>query len=749
MQAIETESASFETIGKILSDELQVKPFQVMTAIKLLDDGSTVPFIARYRKEMTGGMSDDHLRLLAERLTYLRELEDRRNVILSSVEEQGKLTPELRTKIQNVLTKSELEDIYLPFKPRRRTKAQIARESGLEPLADLLLKEREKSPEEYAAAFVDPEKNVPDSAAALEGAGQILMERFSEHADLLGALRRQLQSECWIISSASAEGNPEKADKFSDYFNYQEKIDEIPSHRMLALLRGRKEGILKLKLEINPYDDDRQKVESAFIAQIARTFEISFNDEWLIKYVQKAWNIKLRPSLEIDLMLNLKRDAEEEAIRVFASNLKNLLLAAPAGTKNVMGLDPGFRTGVKLCVVDATGKVTFTGAIFPHAPQDRWNESMEILEAIIKQFKVQLIAIGNGTASRETDRLVIQTLKKYKLDQVQKIVVSEAGASVYSASELASKELPDLDVSVRGAVSIARRLQDPLAELVKIDPKSIGVGQYQHDVDQSRLMKSLQAVVEDCVNAVGIDVNTASAELLSYTSGLTRKLAENIIEYRFKNGAFKSREELQSVKDFGPKTYELAAGFLRIRDGLNPLDASSVHPERYGLVTQMLKDLNTTVEHAVGKPEVVHRLKPDTYVSDEIGLPTIQDILRELEKPGRDPRGQFVAPTFKEGVESIADLKPGMKLEGSVTNVAKFGAFVDIGVHQDGLVHISELADQYVEDPHDFIKTGDIVKVRVLEVDAKRNRISLSMRQGEKKKNSHQPSAGFNRIQNL
>lgn len=749
MQIIESDSPSCVGIEKILSEELQVKPLQVLTAIKLLDEGATVPFIARYRKEMTGGMSDTHLRMLAERLSYLRELEDRRSMILSSIEDLGKLTPELKSKIQLVVTKSELEDLYLPYKPRRRTKAQIAREAGLDPLADLLLYERTQMPEAYAAQFINVENNIPDIDTALEGAGQILMERFSEQAELLGNLRQQLRSNSWLISSGSPENISEKADKFSDYFNYQEKIVEIPSHRALALLRGRKEGFLKLKLEINPHDEDRLKVDAPFIAQIAQAFNISFDDRWLIKWVQKSWNIKLKPSLEVDVMLHLKREAEEEAIRVFASNLKNLLLAAPAGAKNVMGLDPGFRTGVKICVVDTTGKVTFTGAIFPHPPQDRWDESMEILEAIIKEFKVDLIAIGNGTASRETDRLIMQTLKKYKLDQVQKIVVSEAGASVYSASELASKELPNLDVTVRGAVSIARRLQDPLAELVKIDPKSIGVGQYQHDVDQSRLMKSLQAVVEDCVNAVGIDVNTASAELLSYISGLSRKLAENIIDYRFKNGAFKERSDLNSVKDFGPKTFELAAGFLRIRGGRNPLDASSVHPEAYSLVERMLKDINATIEHSIGKPEVIHRIQPKTYMSASVGLPTIQDILHELEKPGRDPRGQFAAPTFKDGVESIADLKPGMKLEGSITNVAKFGAFVDIGVHQDGLVHISELADCYVEDPQEFVKTGDIVKVRVLEIDVKRNRISLSMRQGDKKIPTNNAPKTFNRIQNL
>ncbi|MGR9072288.1 MAG: Tex family protein [Gammaproteobacteria bacterium] len=711
-----------------ISEELSVAPRQVAAAVGLLDEGATVPFIARYRKEVTGGLDDAQLRMLAERLTYLRELNDRRETILESIRSQGKLTAELEKSILDADSKTLLEDLYLPFKPKRRTKAQIAREAGLEPLADALLENRDLIPEQAAAGYVDAEKGVPDAAAALEGARQIVMERISEDAALLSEFRERVW-QTGILQAKVAAGKEQEGVKYSDYFDYREAISKIPSHRALALFRGRNENMISLSLI--PGNDDEtahQYYEQAAARYLGIEAPTRPAETWLVDTARYAWKIKLFTRIDLDLKLRLRESAETEAIRVFAGNLRDLLLAAPAGPKATMGLDPGLRTGVKVAVVDATGKLLETATIYPHAPQRRWDEAIAVLADIIERNKVDLVSIGNGTGSRETDQLVGDLIKLHPESKVVKLVVSEAGASVYSASELASKEFPELDVSLRGAVSIARRLQDPLAELVKIDPKSIGVGQYQHDVNQIQLARSLDAVVEDCVNAVGVDVNTASVSLLKQVSGLSESLSRNIVEFRNENGPFSDRRQLKKVPRLGDKAFEQAAGFLRIMNGDNPLDASAVHPEAYPVVENILKDTGKSIRDLIGQSAFLRSLNAANYTDGDFGLPTVTDILKELEKPGRDPRPEFKSAKFREGVEKITDLKPGMELEGVVTNVANFGAFVDIGVHQDGLVHISQLADVFVKDPRDVVKTGETVKVKVLEVDVARQRIGLTMR---------------------
>jgi uncharacterized protein len=722
------------TIAARIAQELNVREAQVVATIALFDGGSTVPFVARYRKEATGGLDDAQLRTLDERLKYLRELEERRAAILKSIDEQGKLTAEVRGQIEAADSKARLEDLYLPFKPKRRTKAQIAREAGLEPLADLLLGDPTRSPEREAAAFVDAGKGVTDAKAALDGAMQILMERFAENADLVGALREHVWSH-GRLASRLVEGKAEAGAKFSDYFDASEPIAKIPSHRALALLRGRNEEVLSLALAL----DDEPKGPNGPTRelgpcerQIAARFGIVDRnrpaDAWLQEVVRWTWRVKLRLHIEVELMTRLRQQAETEAVRVFAANLKDILMAAPGGGRATIGLDPGLRTGVKVAVLAATGKVLETATIYPHEPQRRWDESIAILAALAARHQAELIAIGNGTASRETDRLAAELIRLHPQLKLTKVVVSEAGASVYSASEYASKELPALDVSLRGAVSIARRLQDPLAELVKIDPKSIGVGQYQHDVNQAQLSEALDAVVEDCVNAVGVDVNLASAKLLARVSGLNESLAQNIVTHRDQNGPFRSRQDLLKVSRLGPKAFEQCAGFLRIRDGADPLDSSAVHPESYPVVRRILAHLKSEIRAVIGDAGVLRSLKPEQFSDETFGAPTVTDILKELEKPGRDPRPEFKTASFKEGVEEMKDLAPGMLLEGVVTNVANFGAFVDIGVHQDGLVHVSALADRFVKDPREVVKPGDIVKVKVLEVDLKRKRISLTMR---------------------
>ncbi|MGW2840800.1 Tex family protein [Streptomyces sp. NPDC001493] len=712
-----------------IAEELGVRERQVAAAVALLDGGSTVPFIARYRKEATEMLDDAQLRTLEERLRYLRELEDRRSAILESVREQGKLDEALEARIRAADTKSRLEDIYLPFKPKRRTKAQIAREAGLEPLADGLLGDPSVDPLAAAAAFVDAEKGVADGAAALEGARSILTERFSEDADLTGELRERMWTRGRLAAKVRA-GKEEDGSKFADYFDFTEPFTALPSHRILAMLRGEKEDVLDLVLE--PEEPSEEPGPSAYENMVARRFGIADRgrpgDKWLGDTVRWAWRTRILVHLGIDLRLRLRTAAEDEAVRVFASNLRDLLLAAPAGTRATLGLDPGFRTGVKVAVVDATGKVVATDVIHPHVPANRWEESLTKLERLCRTHSVDLIAIGNGTASRETDKLAGELCDKHPELKLTKVMVSEAGASVYSASAFASQELPDMDVSLRGAVSIARRLQDPLAELVKIDPKSIGVGQYQHDLSEVKLSRSLDAVVEDCVNGVGVDVNTASAPLLSRVSGISSGLAENIVAHRDTNGPFRSRRALKDVSRLGPKAYEQCAGFLRIRDGDDPLDGSSVHPEAYPVVRRMVKTAGTGVASLIGNTEVLRSLRADAFVDDTFGLPTVTDILKELEKPGRDPRPAFRTATFKEGVEKIGDLESGMVLEGVVTNVAAFGAFVDVGVHQDGLVHVSAMSRTFVKDPRDVVKPGDIVKVKVMDVDVPRKRISLTLR---------------------
>ncbi len=715
-------------VNQRIAEELSVKIQQVAAAVNLLDEGSTVPFIARYRKEVTGGLDDSQLRTLEERLIYLRELNDRRRMILETIELQGKLTPELQQSILQADTKTLLEDLYLPYKPKRRTKAQIAREAGLEPLADALLTNRELIPEQVARDYIDEEKGVADIAAALDGARQIILERISEDAELLGEFRERIWNK-GIVLATVVSGKETEAAKFRDYFDYSEAIAKIPSHRALALFRGRNENLLNLTLKPAELEQEEHQICAQLIARHLQVEDCNRPaDAWMAETARFAWKIKLFTRIDMDLKQRLREAAEQEAIRVFAGNLRDLLLAAPAGLKATMGLDPGIRTGVKVAVVDATGKVLATDTIYPHPPKNQWDQSIAVLAALIKHHQVDLISIGNGTASRETDQLVSDLIKLHQDLPIRKVTVSEAGASVYSASELASKEFPDLDVSLRGAVSIARRLQDPLAELVKIDPKSIGVGQYQHDVNQVQLARMLENVVEDCVNAVGVDVNTASVELLKQVSGLTAGISENIVAYRNANGPFNNRNQLKKVPRLGDKAYEQAAGFLRIMNGENPLDASAVHPETYPVVNVILDDTGKSIRDLIGQSQFLRSLNPANYTSPEFGLPTVCDILLELEKPGRDPRPEFKSVQFKEGVQKISDLQVGMTLEGVVTNVANFGAFVDIGVHQDGLVHISHLADDFVKDPRNVVKTGDMVKVRVLEIDIARQRISLSMK---------------------
>ncbi len=714
------------SIVERLSGELAAKPWQVEAAIGLLDGGSTVPFIARYRKEATGQLDDTQLRKLEERLRYLRELEERRKAILDSIDSQGKLDDALRRVILEADNKARLEDIYLPFKPKRRTKAQIAIEAGLAPLADALLAAPEKEPKAQAESFVDAEKNVATLEAALEGARAILVERFAEDADLIGALRETHWSQA-VLKSKPRAGKEAAGAKYSDYFEFSQPISKLPSHRILALFRGEKEEMLELELA-----PESEPGLGGYESRIARRYQIEDRgrpgDKWLLETARWAWRTKIELHLAVDARARLWRFAEEEAIRVFAENLRDLLLAAPAGARATIGLDPGFRTGVKVAVIDATGKIVATTAIYPHEPQRRWDEALATLASLARQHRIELVAIGNGTASRETDKLAGELIAKYPELKLTKIVVSEAGASVYSASEYASKELPDLDVSLRGAASIARRLQDPLAELVKIEPKSIGVGQYQHDVSETKLSRALDAVVEDCVNAVGVDVNTASAPLLARVSGLGETLAANIVAHRDVNGPFRSRAALKEVPRLGPKAFEQSAGFLRIIDGDDPLDRSGVHPEAYPLVRRILQAAKTDIRSLIGNATELRKLKPAQFADETFGVPTVTDVLAELEKPGRDPRPAFKTATFQEGVETLNDLKPGMVLEGVVTNVAAFGAFVDIGVHQDGLVHISALSKEFVKDPRSVVKPGDIVRVKVMEVDAPRKRISLSMR---------------------
>ena len=729
------------SIEQRLAIELAARPDQVAAAVILLDEGATVPFIARYRKEATGGLDDTQLRLLEERLRYLRELESRRAAIIASIEEQGKMTPVLMQAVLHAEDKTRLEDLYLPYRVKRRTKAQIALEAGLEPLADALLDNPLLDPEIVAAAYIkaafttDQGENpgVADTKAALDGARQILMERFAEEASLLQVLREYL-SEHGVVDAKVIEGKQEAGEKFADYFDYSENLSSIPSHRALALFRGRREEMLMVTLRLDT-EAEKPKWDAPLNpceSRIAARFGVSSlgrpADKWLMDTVRWAWRVKIFMHLDTELMGKLREAAEAEAIRVFARNLSALLLAAPAGPRATMGLDPGLRTGVKVAVVDATGKVVDIATIYPHQPRNDWDGALHVLEQLAEKHKVALISIGNGTASRETDKLAQDLIKRRADLNLNKIVVSEAGASVYSASEFASRELPELDVSIRGAVSIARRLQDPLAELVKIDPKAIGVGQYQHDVSQTQLARSLDAVVEDCVNAVGVDVNTASAPLLARVSGLNSSVAQSIVGYRDQHGLFTSRKALRSVPRLGDKTFEQAAGFLRVMGGDNPLDASAVHPESYPLVEKILAAVKKEVKNIIGDSALLKSLDPKRFADDRFGVPTVADILKELDKPGRDPRPEFVTASFKDGVEAISDLRPDMILEGVVTNVAAFGAFVDIGVHQDGLVHISALSHTFVKDPHTVVKAGQVVKVKVLEVDPRRKRIALTMR---------------------
>ena len=720
-------------IAQRIAAELDVRVPQVEATIALLDDKSTVPFIARYRKEATGGLDDTQLRTLEERLIYLRDLEDRRAAIIESVESQGKLTPELAASLRAAETKARLEDLYLPYRPKRRTKAQIAREAGLEPLARALLQDPHLVPEQAAAAYVDAAKGIADAAAALEGARLILMEQFSEDAELVGGLR-QLVWERGEWRSTVVPGKENAGIKFSDYFNASERLKSIPSHRVLALLRGRKEGFLRLAVVLpdeegapGPTEPERRIAGRAGIEQKGRPA-----DGWLAETVRWTWKIKLHAHLEIEAENRLRELAEAEAIRVFGRNLHDLLLAAPAGQRTTMGLDPGLRTGVKVAVVDGTGKVIETATVYPHEPRKDWEGTLRTLAGICNRHGVQLVSIGNGTASRETDALAAELIARHPQLSLTKVMVSEAGASVYSASALAAKEFPDLDVSLRGAVSIARRLQDPLAELVRIEPKAIGVGQYQHDLNQVLLARQLDAVVEDCVNAVGADLNTASAPLLARISGLNETLARNIVTFRDEHGAFRNRRQLMKVPRVGERAFQQAAGFLRVMNGDNPLDASAVHPEAYPVVERIVSQTGVAIGGLIGASAVLRTLRPEEFSDTQFGVPTVKDILAELDKPGRDPRPEFRTAAFKEGVQSIGDLEPGMLLEGVVTNVANFGAFVDIGVHQDGLVHVSQLADRFVKDPRDVVKAGDIVKVRVVEVDLARKRIALTMKLQER-----------------
>jgi uncharacterized protein len=722
------------SIAQRIADELNVRINQVEAAVGLLDEGSTVPFIARYRKEVTGGLDDTQLRNLEERLIYLRELEERREAVLRSIDEQGKLTPELKKDILAADTKTRLEDLYLPYKPKRRTKAQIAREAGLEPLAHALLADPSLDPEAEAEGYVDKDKEVPDVAAALEGAKQILMEEFAEDAELVGKLRDYLW-EHGVLASKVVDGKEQEGAKFADYFDFSETIKTIPSHRALALFRGRKEGVLNLELFLP--EDAELKPGEAGVAERMIAVQKELRDEgrpadrWLKEVVRWAWRVKIFTHLDTDLKSRLREEAEEEAIKVFAKNLNDLLLAAPAGPRATLGLDPGLRTGVKVAVVDATGKLVDTATIYPHAPKNQWDKSIHALAELCKKHNVDLVSIGNGTASRETDKLAADLIKKHPDLRLTKIMVSEAGASVYSASEFAANEFPDLDVSLRGAVSIARRLQDPLAELVKIEPKAIGVGQYQHDVSQTKLARQLDAVVEDCVNAVGVDINTASAPLLTRVAGLSAALAANIVAYRDEHGAFRNRKEILKVARLGEKAFEQCAGFLRIMNGDNPLDASAVHPEAYPVVERILEKSGREMGSLIGDSKFLGTLAANDFTDEKFGEPTVKDIIKELDKPGRDPRPEFKTAEFKEGVEELKDLKEGMILEGVVTNVTNFGAFVDIGVHQDGLVHISALSEKFVKDPREVVKAGDVVKVKVMEVDIPRKRIGLSMRMSD------------------
>jgi uncharacterized protein len=717
-----------QAIDQRIAEELSVGSHQVRAAVALLDDGSTVPFVARYRKEATGGLTDEQLRTLEERLVYLRELEARRAAVLESITEQGRLTEELAAQIEAADTKSRLEDLYAPYKQKRRTKAQIAREAGLEPLAETLLSDPTQDPETVAAGFLNPEAEINDAAAALTGARAILTERYSEDADLIGELRERMWQRGRLVSRVRA-GAEEKGAKFSDYFEFDETFTTLPSHRVLALMRGEKEEVLSLTLDPGEEEAEAGVYESMIGAKFGIADRGRPADAWLAKTVSWAWRTRILVKLGVDLRMRLWQEAEDEAVKVFAANLRDLLLAAPAGRKTVMGLDPAYRTGVKVAVVDSTGKVLETAAVYPHQPQNQWDASLAALAALVQKHGVELIAIGNGTASRETDKLAGELVKALSgKAKLSKLVVSEAGASVYSASAYATRELPDLDVSLRGAVSIARRLQDPLAELVKIDPKHIGVGQYQHDLTESKLTKSLEAVVEDAVNAVGVDLNTASVPLLSRVSGLTASIAGNIVAWRDEHGRFDDRKDLLKVARLGPKAFEQAAGFLRVTGGANPLDASAVHPEAYPVVERILAGTGEEVTGLIGNTAALRKLKPGDFADERFGVPTVSDILAELEKPGRDPRPEFKAAAFKEGVEKVSDLEPGMVLEGAVTNVAAFGAFVDVGVHQDGLVHISALANRYVADPREVVKPGDVVRVKVLSVDVARQRISLSMR---------------------
>ncbi len=721
-------------INQRIAVEIKVRTEQVEAAVGLLDDGATVPFIARYRKEVTSGLTDSHLRTLQERLIQLRELEDRRETILNSIRDQGKLSSQLESSLKNADTRTRLEDLYLPYRPKRRTKASIARESGLEPLANGLLNNPSQPPEQVARSFVAPQKDVSDIATALEGARYILADRFAEDAALVGRIRETLWNK-GVIRSRLVKGKEQEGEKFSDYFEFDQPLNKIPSHRVLAMLRGKSLGILRLGLEHQQDAAATVKGPSVLETTISSHFSIQNRnrpgDLWLQETVSFAWKKKLKPLLDTDLMKRLAEKAQEEAVRVFSENLRDLLLTAPAGAKSVMGLDPGLRTGVKVAVVDETGQVQKTTTIYPHPPRNQWQETKTALASLARKHGVELIAIGNGTGSRETDRLVTELKKSHPELTLSSMVVSEAGASVYSASEYASKELPELDVSLRGAVSIARRLQDPLAELVKIDPKSIGVGQYQHDIDPKRLAQSLDGVVEDAVNSVGVDVNTASPPLLERVSGLNATLASNIVDYRNKNGPFRNRKAMSKVPRFGPKTFEQAAGFLRIQNGDTALDSSAVHPESYSLVQRILKKTGLSLPQLIGNTEVLRTLSVTEFVDSRIGEPTVRDIIEELEKPGRDPRPVFKTARFQEGVEDIRDLQPGMVLEGVISNVTNFGAFVDIGVHQDGLVHISAMANRFVRDPHDVTKAGAVVKVRVMEIDLKRRRIALSMRLGD------------------
>ncbi|MFN4183468.1 MAG: Tex family protein [Hyphomonas sp.] len=720
------------SIARIIADELGVQERQVQAVMELLEEGATVPFIARYRKERTGGLDDTQLRNLAERLDYLTDLAKRRETVLSAIREQGKLTPALEREINWALTKVALEDLYAPYKQKRRTKATIAREAGLEPLAERLLANPSLSPFDEAKAFIASGKGVKDLDAALEGARDILVERIAETPRLVGKVRETVWKE-GKLGSSMVKGKEQEGAKFSDYFDFDEPVTQMPSHRALAVLRGQKEGVLKVKLAV-PVEQGR---EHPALREIRSEFGIAKKgrpgDDWLMHTAEAAWKSKMEPSSSRDVISRVKEGADRDAIKVFSRNMHDLLMAAPAGPKVVMGIDPGIRTGCKVAVVDATGKLLETATIYPHEPRKDWAGSLMTLAALCKRHKVELVSVGNGTAGRETEKLVGDLGTKLPELKLTKIMVSEAGASVYSASELAAKEFPELDVSLRGAVSIARRLQDPLAELVKIEPKAIGVGQYQHDVDQAGLARSLDGVVEDCVNAVGVDVNTASVALLARVAGLNATIAANIVAYREQNGPFKARNELKKVPRFGPKAFEQAAGFLRIMNGKNPLDASAVHPEAYPVVERIAKAGGRKVETIIGDKAFISKLKPEDFADATFGVPTIKDILKELEKPGRDPRPEFKTATFQEGIEKVTDLKPGMRLEGVVTNVTAFGAFVDIGVHQDGLVHISEMSDTFIKDPHDAVKTGQVVSVVVMEVDVARKRIGLSMKQGGKR----------------